>query len=137
LAFAVADGKVVSSNVSLLGAAAEGHDYRRGCFQFASVCRGEPAWCLALDQLGVVGGDAVGDVGQWEMGRDSVEQELAEALPNFDLLALAVVGEGVGDDRRVVFIDDVVLGVGGGEDNGSARGYPGAEEGGGRLHPGC
>jgi len=128
LAFTVADGKVVSSNVSLLGAATEGHDYRRGCFLFSSVCQGEPAWCLALDQLGVVGGDAIGDVGQWEMGRNSVEQELAEALPDFDLLALAVVGEGVGDDCRVVFIDDVVLGVGGGEDDGSMHGYPDAEE---------
>ena len=72
MAFTVADGKVVSSNVSLLGADAEGPDYRRGCFLFMSVCRGEPAWRLALDQLGVVGGDAVRDVGQWEMGRDSV-----------------------------------------------------------------
>ena len=78
----------------------------------------------------VVGGDAVREVGQWEMGRDSVEQELAEALPDFDLLALAVVGEYVGDDRHVVFIDDVVLGVGGGEDDGSTHGYPGAEKGG-------
>jgi len=86
---------------------------------------------LALDQLGVVGGNAVGDIGQGEVGRDSVEQELAEALPDFDLLALAVVGKGVGDDRCVVFRDDVVLGVGGGEDNGSTHGYPGAEEGGG------
>jgi len=131
LAFAVADGEVVSSNVSLLGAATEGHDYRRGCFLFTSVCQGEQVWRLALDQLGVVGGNAVGDIGQGEMGWDSVEQELAEALPDCDLLALAVVGEGVGDDRRVVFIDDVVLGVGGGEDDGSTHGYPGAEEGGG------
>ena len=73
MAFAVADGKVVSSNVSLLGATAGGHDYRRGCFLFASVCWGEPVWCLALDQLGVVGGDPVGDIGQGEVGRDSVE----------------------------------------------------------------
>ena len=65
------------------------------------------------------------------MGRDSMEQELAEALPDFDLLALAIVGEGVGDDRRVVFIDDIVLGVGGGEDDGSTQGYLGAEGGGG------
>jgi len=131
LAFAVADGEVVSFNVGLLGAAAEGQDYRRGCFLFALVCRGEPAWRLALNQLGVVGGDAVRDVGQWEMGRDSVEQELAETFPDFNLLALAVVGEGVGNDCHVVFIYDVVLGVGGGEDDGSRHGYPGAEEGGG------
>jgi len=127
----VADGKLVSSNVSLLGAAAEGHDIHRGCFLFTSVCRGEPAWHLALDQLVVVGGDAVGDDRQWKMGRDSVEQELAEALPDFDLLALAMVGERIGDDRRVVFIDEVVLGVGGGKDDGSMHGYPGAEGGGG------
>ena len=131
MAFAVADGEVVSSNVSLLAAATEGHDYCRGCFLFALVCRGKPAWRLALDQLEVVGGDAVGDIGQGEVGRNSMEQELAEALPDFDLLTLAVVGEGVGDDRRVVFINDVVLGVGGGEDDGSTHGYPGAEEGGG------
>ena len=72
------------------------------------------------------------------MDRDSVEQELAEALPDFDLLALAIVGEGISNDRCVVFIeDDVVSGVGGGEDDGSTHGYLGAEEGGGRLHPGC
>jgi len=65
------------------------------------------------------------------MGRDSVEQELAEELSDFDLLVLAVVGEGVGNDGRVVFVDDVVLGVGGSEDDGSTHGYPGAEEGGG------
>jgi len=60
----VADSEVVSSNVSLLGAATEGHDYRRGCFLFALVCCGEPAWRLVLDQLRVVGGDAVGDIRQ-------------------------------------------------------------------------
>jgi len=60
-----------------------------------------------------------------------VEQELAEALPIFDLLTLAIVGDGVGDDCCVVFIDDVVLGVGGGEDDGSTHGYPGVEEEGG------
>jgi len=65
------------------------------------------------------------------VGQDSVEKELAEALPDFNLLVLAVVGEGVGDDRRVVFVDDVVLGVGGGEDDGSMHSYPGADEGGG------
>ena len=65
------------------------------------------------------------------MGRDSVEQELAEALPDLDLLALAIVGEGVSDNRRVVFVDDVILGVGSGEDDGSTHGYPGAEEWGG------
>jgi len=131
LALAVADGEVVSSNVSLIGATAEGHDYRRGCFLFASVCWGEPVWHLAVDHLVVVGGDAVGDIGQGVVGRDSVEQELAEALTDFDLFALAVVGEGVGDHRRVVFIGDVVLGVGSGEDDGSAYGYQHAEEGGG------
>jgi len=65
------------------------------------------------------------------VGRDSMEQELAELLPDFDLLALAIVDEGVGNHRRVAFIDDVILGVGGGEDDGSMYGYPGAEEGGG------
>ena len=130
LALAVADGEVVSSNISLIGATAEGHDYRRGCFLFVSVCWGEPAWHLAVDHLVVVGGDAVGDIGQGVVGRDSVEQELAEALPDLDLLALAIVGEGVSDNRRVVFVDDVILGVGSGEDDGSTNGYLGAEEGG-------
>jgi len=128
LAFAVADGEVVSSNVSLLGAAAQGHDYCRGCFLFASVCRDEPVWRLALDQLGVVRGNAVGDIRQGEVGQDSMEQVLAEALPDFDLLALAIAREGVGDDHRVVFVDDVLLGVGSSEDDGSTHGYPGAEE---------
>ena len=54
----------MSSNVSRLGAAAEGYDDRRGCFLFASVCWAEPASRLALDQLGVVRGDAVRDIGQ-------------------------------------------------------------------------
>ena len=129
MAFAVADGEVVSSNVSLLGAATEGHGYRRACFLFASVYWGEPAWRLALDQQGVVGGDAVGDIRQGKVGRNSMEQELAAALSDFDLLALAIEGEGVSDDRCVVFVDDIVLGVGSGEDNGSVYGYPGAEEG--------
>ena len=130
MVFAVADGEVVSSNVSLLGTATEGHNYRRGCFLFLSVCRGQPARRLALDQLGVIGGNAVGDIGQGEVGWDSVEQELAEVLPDFDLLTGDVVGVGISDGCRVVFIDDVVLGVGGGEDNESVHGYPGAEEGG-------
>jgi len=120
----------VSSNVSLLGAATEGHDYCRGCFLFALVCRGDPAWSLALDQLGVVGGNAVRDIRQGEVGQDSVEQELAEALSDFDLLTLAVVGECVSDDCSVVFVDIIVLGVGGGEDNGSMHGYLGADKGG-------
>ena len=54
-----------------------------------------------------------------------MEQELSEVLPNFDLLTLAVVGEGIGDYRRLVFIDDIFLGVGRGEDDGSAHGYVG------------
>ena len=63
MAFAVADGEVVSSNVSLLATATQGHNYCRGCFLFASVCLGEPVCHLALDQLRVVGGDAAGDIG--------------------------------------------------------------------------
>ena len=131
MAFTAADSEVLSSNVSLLGAAAEGDNYRRGCFLFASVWQSEPAWRLALYQLEVVGGDDVGDIRQGEVGRDSVGQKLAKALPDFDLLALSVVGESISDDRRVVFIDDVVLDVGGGENEGSTHGYPGAKEGGG------
>jgi hypothetical protein len=95
----------------------------------ASVGWGEPAWCLALDQLGVVGGDAVGDVGYGEVGQNSMEQELTEVLPDFHLFTLSVIGEDVGDDRGVVFIDDVVLGVAGGEDDGAAHGDMGTEEG--------
>jgi len=60
-----------------------------------------------------------------------MQEELAETFPYFHLLAFSVVGEGICDDCGVVFIDDVVLGVAGGEDtDGSAHGNSGAEEGG-------
>jgi len=63
------------------------------------------------------------------VGRDAVQEELAETFPYFHLLAFSVVGEGVCDDRGIVFVDDVVLGVAGGEDDGSADGNSGAEQG--------
>jgi len=59
-----------------------------------------------------------------------MQEELAKAFPYFHLLAFSVVGENVCDDRGIVFVDDVVLGVAGGEDDGSAHGDSGAEEGG-------
>jgi len=59
-----------------------------------------------------------------------VEQKLAEALPNFHLVTLPVVGEVVSDERGVVFVGDVVLGVAGGEDDRSAHGNSGVDEGG-------
>jgi len=59
-----------------------------------------------------------------------MQQELTEAFPYFYLLVFSVVGEGVCNDRGIVFVDDVVLGVAGGEDDGCAHGDSGAEEGG-------
>ena len=64
------------------------------------------------------------------MDRDTVQEELAETFPCFHLLAFSIVGEGVCNDRGVVFVDDIVLGVTGGEDDGSTHGDSGAEEGG-------
>ena len=63
------------------------------------------------------------------MDWDSVEQKLAKALPDIHLLAPTIVGKGVDDDCDVVFVDNVVLGVGGGEDNRSAHDNLGAKEG--------
>jgi len=59
-----------------------------------------------------------------------VQEELAETFPYFHLLAFSIVGEGTCDDRGIVFVDDVVLRVAGGEDDGSAYGNSCAEEGG-------
>jgi len=71
------------------------------------------------------------------VGRVEVQEELAETFPYFHLLAFSVVGEGVCNDRGIVFVDDVALGVAGGEDDGSAHGDSGAGEKGVRLRPGC
>jgi len=59
-----------------------------------------------------------------------MQEELAETFPYFHLLAFSVVGDGVCDDRGIVFVDDVVLGVAGGEDNGSVHGNSGTKEAG-------
>ena len=48
LAFTVADREVVSSNVSHLDTASEGHDNRGGRFLFVLVCWGEPVRGLSL-----------------------------------------------------------------------------------------
>ena len=64
------------------------------------------------------------------MGRHTVQEELAVVFSYFHLLALAVVGEGLCDDCGIVLVDDIVLGVSGGEDDGSAHGDLGLEEGG-------
>jgi len=58
-----------------------------------------------------------------------VQKELAVGFPYFHLLALAVVGEDICDDCGVVFVDDVVVGVSSGEDDGSAHGDLDMEEG--------
>jgi len=59
-----------------------------------------------------------------------MQEELAVAFPYFHLLTLAVVGDGIRDDCGIVYVDDFVLGVSGGEDDGSTHGDPGMEEGG-------
>jgi len=97
---------------------------------FASVSWGEPAWGLSLNQLGVVRSNAVRHLQLGEVGRDVVQKELAVVFSYFHLLVLAIVGEGVCNDFGVVFVDDVVLGVSSGEDDGSTHGDPGMEEGG-------
>jgi len=61
---------------------------------------------------------------------DAVQEELAETCPYFHLLVFSVVGESICDDRGIVFIDDVVLGVAGSEDDRSTHGDLDAEEGG-------
>jgi hypothetical protein len=77
-----------------------------------------------LDELGVIGGDTAGDVGDGKVGRDSMEEELAEAFPNFDPLALPVIGQSIGNDRRVVFVYDVVLHITRGKNDRAANGNP-------------
>jgi len=46
-----------------------------------------------------------------------VKQKLAEALANFHLLALSMVGESIRNDGGVVFVYDVIVCVAGGEDH--------------------
>ena len=59
-----------------------------------------------------------------------MQEELAETFPYYHLLTFSVIGEGICDDCGIVFVDDVVLRVAGGEDDGSTHGDSGAEEGG-------
>ena len=58
-----------------------------------------------------------------------MQEELAETFPYFHLLAFSVVGEGVCVDHGIIFIDVVVLGVAGDEDDGPVPGESGAKEG--------
>jgi len=116
-AFSVADDELLTADRGFLYIAGEGHDDSGVGFVCSSVSRGEPSRCLALDELGVVGCDAGGDFGDGQVGRDSMEEKLAELLSDFDLFAHVVVGVGISDYSGVVFVDDVVLDVAGGEDN--------------------
>jgi hypothetical protein len=62
-----------------------------------------------LDELGVVGNDTAGDFRYGEVSGDTVQEELAETLPDFNLFALSIIGQSISNDCRVVFVDDVVL----------------------------
>jgi hypothetical protein len=59
LAFPVADGKVMSANISLLGVAGQSHDNSGVCLVLTAVCRGEPPWRLSLHKLRVIGRNAI------------------------------------------------------------------------------
>jgi len=59
-----------------------------------------------------------------------MQEERSVAFPYFHLLARAIVGEGVCDHCGVVFVDDFLLGVSSGEDDGFVHGDMGTEKGG-------
>jgi hypothetical protein len=59
LTLTVADDEVLSANLSLLDVAGESHDNRGVYLVLSSVSRREPSRSLALDQLGVIGRDAL------------------------------------------------------------------------------
>ena len=129
-AFPVAYDEVVSSKVAHPDVAGQGHDDSRGLFLEAFLRGGQPAWCLGLDYLRVVGGDAVGNFLQAEVVWDVVEEEAAVGLSDLDVIVGFEVGEGVCDDLDVVFVDDTVAGVVSGEDDGgTVVGQAGADEG--------
>ena len=58
-ALTVANDEVLTANLSLLDVAYERHDNRGVRLVFSSVRRREPSWGLALDQLWVIGRDAL------------------------------------------------------------------------------
>ena len=64
LTFSVADNEVLATNASLFDLVCKRHYYCRVCLVFTSFSSGQPTWCLALDKLRVVGGNAVRDFGQ-------------------------------------------------------------------------
>jgi hypothetical protein len=59
LALTVANDEVLTANLSLLDVARERHDNCGVCLVLSSVSRREPSRSLALDQLGVIGRDAL------------------------------------------------------------------------------
>jgi len=69
LTFSVADNEILATNASLFDIACKRHHYCRICLVFTSFSSSQSTRRLALDDLRVVGGDAVRDFGQREMGR--------------------------------------------------------------------
>jgi len=70
-----------------------------------------------LDQLGIISGEALRNFGQGEVSWHSVQQELAKAFSDLHSLTFSIVGERVLNDRSVVFVYNIVLGVAGREDD--------------------
>jgi len=110
LAFPIAYDEILAADCILLDIPCQCHDNRRVCFMLAAICRCQPAWGLSLYQLRIVGSDAVRDLGYRKVRWDSMQEELAKSLSDFHFLALTVVRKGVCNDRRIVFVDDVILG---------------------------
>ena len=63
LAFTVAYDKVLVTDRSLLDTTRQCHENRGVRFMLAALCGCQPAWCLSLYQLQIVGSDTVRDLG--------------------------------------------------------------------------
>ena len=63
LAFPIAYDQILTGDRTPLDITCQCHENRRVGFMLATVCRCQPAWCLPLYQLRVIGGDTVGDLG--------------------------------------------------------------------------
>jgi hypothetical protein len=114
---AVANDEVLTANLNLLDVACKCCDGCRVRLVLSSVGRRKPSPGLALDQLGVIRRDILGNLRQREVSWHSMQQELAVSFFDLHLLIFTVIGEGIFDDVRVILVDHIRLGVTGGEDD--------------------
>jgi len=79
------------------------------------LCGCQPAWCLSLYQLRIVGSDTVRNLQYQEVHQDSMQQKLAKSPSDFHFLVLAIVRKGVCNYCSIIFVDNVTLGGASGE----------------------